>query len=78
MATRRAHENCATMNPIPVSPGGAVALELLESPREFDGRLVPVAADQVRLSLDLAHTRRVALTVVEMDNPSTTTFAMFL
>jgi hypothetical protein len=66
------------MEPISVSPRDAVALELLASPREFDGRLIPVAAQQVRLSLDLAQTRRVALTVVEMDNPSTTMFAMFL
>jgi hypothetical protein len=54
------------------------ALELLDVPREFDGECFPVDADQVRLSLDLARARREELTVVELDNPSTTTFALFL
>jgi hypothetical protein len=56
----------------------AETIELLDVPCEFDGARFPVDVDQVRRSLDLARARREELTVIELDNPSTTTFALFL
>jgi hypothetical protein len=62
--------------PLPVPD----VIELLELPTEF-GALPgssPRVAQAVRTSAVLAEKRRQAMQVVEMDNPSTTTFALFL
>ena len=55
--------------------------ELLELPREFEGWPTPApapTAERVRLSLEMAHERREQMQVLKRDNPSTTTFALFL
>jgi hypothetical protein len=62
--------------PLPVPE----VIELLELPTEF-GSLSgssPTVAQAVRTSAVLAEKRRQALQVVELDNPSTTTFALFV
>jgi hypothetical protein len=62
--------------PLPVPE----VIELLELPTEF-GALPgssPAVVEAVRRSAALAERRRQALQVVEVDNPSTTTFALFL
>jgi len=54
--------------------------ELPELPREFDGWPLPAqgTAQQARRSLALARERQEQLQVLQLDNPSTTTFALFL
>jgi hypothetical protein len=56
-------------------------IELLEFPKEFGGVPLPSKDDiaaAVRTSAALAQVRRQKMEVIELDNPSTTTFALFL
>jgi hypothetical protein len=62
--------------PLPVPE----VIELLELPTEFGSlsEWSPGVAQAVRTSAVLAEKRRQAMQVVELANPSTTTFALFL
>jgi hypothetical protein len=56
-------------------------LELLELPQEFDGWAPPLPTpveQQARLSVELARERQQQLQVLQLDDPSTTLFALFL
>lgn len=55
-------------------------LALLDMPREIETLDLAElhAAEQARASIDLAQLRREQLHVIELDDPSTTTFALFL
>jgi len=64
-----------------LTPAPAVEpIALLDMPREFETLDLAVlhAAEQARASIDLAQERREQLQVIELDNPTTTTFALFL
>lgn len=62
--------------PLPVPD----VIELLELPTEFGSMAEkpPGVAQAVRTSAALADKRRQQLQVIELENPSTTTFALFL
>lgn len=64
------------LSPLP-SPD---VVELLDLPIEMMGTWPPVShkAEQVRASIELARERQEALEVVHLDDPRTTTFALFL
>ncbi|MED5618757.1 hypothetical protein [Ideonella sp. BN130291] len=65
------------MTPLPVPE----VLELLELPQEFDGwppSAQPAVEQQARLSVELARERQQQLQVLQLDDPSTTLFALFL
>jgi hypothetical protein len=62
--------------PLPVPE----VVELSDLPCEFDGwpEATDAPVEQVRLSVELARERQQQMQVLQLDDPSTTTFALFL